>query len=161
MACVLATKPSIEKFVNSQNSSRSLCYIQPSRNHPLPRRPFHHEAAFHYFKTSTSSRFFPLWGLPRPESPHYKPETLATDCLRSPLILMQRFPPPMFITCNTFISAGSYEQWQIFWHEIPSTSSNNHSQYNIFSTWRQFTSTNRIHVRYTWSFFFKEKGSLP
>jgi len=41
-----------------------------------------------------------------------------------------------FITCNTPINAVSYEQWQIPWHAIPPTSSNDYSRYNKPNTWR-------------------------
>jgi len=134
MTRVQATKSPPEKSTTLKSLSRSL--RQPFQSYPpSQRRPSISELPSTIptplpLRGSFISEIFPELKAP---TPNLKLQQQIVQNLRQ--YLCNTFLPT-FITCNASINADSYRQWQILWHAIPSTSSNDHNRYNRFNMWR-------------------------
>ena len=102
MTHILTTKSFPHEIHNSQNSSRSLHYIQPSWKHPSSRSCIPPFWDFYLSKILTTQTSSPIW---RSQlwawSSNNLLSMISTDIIQSLL-------PPTFITCNVSINAGSY-----------------------------------------------------
>ena len=96
----------------------------PTISKTWPRVAFRHSETFitprllllrslHRLRVFSTRRPSPFWRLRfRSWSSNNTSSLISAGSYATPSFLM-------FIMCNTPINAGSYEQWQIFWHAIP------------------------------------------